>query len=83
MQIKRHYISNFWLADSTHFPFITKKLKVKKAEEFALNIRKKVRFYRQNLHVLCNNNVIIHQMKLKYLKFITTTISSFHLRFKI
>ena len=38
------------------------KKKVKTAEEFAFCINKKVRFYRQNLHILFNNDIIIHRV---------------------
>ena len=55
-----------WLTDSTHFTFnIKKKLIVKTADEFAFYIRKKVQFYRRNLHTLCEYGVIIHQKQSK------------------
>ena len=50
----------FWLADYTQFTFKVKRTKSKNSGRTCLYIRKKVKFYSQNLHILCYNDVIIH-----------------------
>ena len=59
------YALAFWLADSTQFTFKIKKLKVKTAEEFDFSVRNSTII--KILHVLFNNNIIIHQKQLKFL----------------
>ena len=55
----------FWLADYTQFTFKVKRTKSKNSGRTCLYIRKKVKFYSQNLHILCYNDVIIHQKQSK------------------